>query len=221
MDTLRALELRHSVRSYTDKPISGDTLEKLQKLIADANKKGDVHIQLVLDEPKAFKGFLSKIGGFKNTKNYFALAAKKGKEEALGYYGMMLMAEAQKLGLNTCFVAGTYSKDKNAVDLRRGEKLAAVISVGYGTDNGQPHKSAPLTSFAKLKGDEPDWFMEGLRMAQYAPTAMNRQKFSFDLKKNGKVELEAKGGSAALDAGILKYSFEAGASAKGHNVKWA
>ena len=218
MDTLRALELRHSVRSYTDKPISGDTLAKLQKFIADANKKGDVHIQLVLDQPKAFKGLIAKFAGFKNAKNYFALAAKKGKEEALGYYGMMLMAEAQKLGLNTCFVAGSFSKDNDAVDLGRGEKLAAVIAVGYGTDNGHPHKSAPLEDLAHLTGEEPDWFMEGLRMAQYAPTAMNRQKFTFALKKKDKVELKTRG---TLDAGILKYAFEVGAAAKGHTVTWA
>ena len=49
MDTLRALELRHSVRSYTDQPLSGDVLATLQKLVKQANKDGGLHIQLVLD----------------------------------------------------------------------------------------------------------------------------------------------------------------------------
>ncbi|MEE1292971.1 MAG: nitroreductase family protein, partial [Acutalibacteraceae bacterium] len=79
MDTLRALELRHSVRSYTDQPLSGDVLTTLQKLVKEANKEGGLHIQLVLDRPKAFRGLLAKIGGFKNTKNYFAMIAKKNK----------------------------------------------------------------------------------------------------------------------------------------------
>ncbi len=221
MDTMRALELRHSVRNYTDKPVAGAELAKLQQLIADANKKGDVHIQLILDQPKAFQGLLPKIAGFKNAKNYFVLAAKKGREEALGYYGMMLMAEAQKLGLNTCFVAGTYKKDKGAFDLARGERVAAVIAVGYGKTQGNPHKSAPLESFADLTGREPEWFLAGLRAAQKAPTAMNRQNFKFSLKKGDKVALKAGGGSAALDAGILKFSFEAGAASQGHTVTWA
>ncbi len=221
MNTLRALELRHSVRSFTDKPIEGDTLAKLQAMVDDINHMYDLHIQLVLDAPKAFSGLLAKIVGFQNAKNYFALIAKKGREEDLGYFGMQLMAEAQKLGLNTCFASGTFSKDKDAYELGRRENLFAVIAVGYGTTNGNPHKSAPLDALAKLSGDEPDWFMEGLRMAQYAPTAMNRQKFTFVLKKNDKVVLKNSGGSAELDAGILKYSFEVGAAAKGHEkVYW-
>ena len=52
MDTLRALELRHSVRSYTDQPLSGDVLTTLQKLVKEANKEGGLHIQLCSDPGK-------------------------------------------------------------------------------------------------------------------------------------------------------------------------
>ena len=42
---------------------------------------------------------------------------------------------AQTLGLNTCWVALTYSKRKVKIRLEKGEKLCLVIAVGYG-DNG-------------------------------------------------------------------------------------
>ncbi len=69
------------------------------------------------------------------------MIAKKNKGEELGYYGQKIVLEAQKLGLNTCWASGTYSKDADAYDIDRGEKLFAVIAVGYGTTNGNPHKS--------------------------------------------------------------------------------
>ena len=217
MDTLRALELRHSVRSYTDQPLSGDVLATLQKLVKQANKDGGLHIQLVLDRPKAFRGLLAKIGGFKNTTCYFAMIAKKNKGEELGYYGQKIVLEAQKLGLNTCWASGTYSKDVDAYDIDRGEKLFAVIAVGYGATAGNPHKSKSLDDVVKGK-DLPDWFIAGAEAALLAPTAMNRQPFTLSLGKKNKVVL---GKASGLDRGILKYNFEVGAAAKGcKKVDW-
>ena len=194
MDTLRALELRHSVRSYTDQPLSGDVLATLQKLVKQANKDGGLHIQLVLGRPKAFQG------------------------EELGYYGQKIVLEAQKLGLNTCWASGTYSKDVDAYDIDRGEKLFAVIAVGYGATAGNPHKSKSLDDVVKGK-DLPDWFIAGAEAALLAPTAMNRQPFTLSLGKKNKVVL---GKASGLDRGILKYNFEVGAAAKGcKKVHWA
>ena len=202
MDTLRALELRHSVRSYTDQPLSGDVLTTLQKLVKEANKEGGLHIQLVLDRPKAFRG---------------PMIAKKNKGEELGYYGQKIVLEAQKLGLNTCWASGTFGKDADAYDIDRGEKLFAVIAVGYGTTNGNPHKSKSFDDVVKGK-DLPDWFTAGANAALQAPTAMNRQPFTLSLGKKDKVVLDKASG---LDRGILKYNFEVGAAAKGcKKVDW-
>ena len=217
MDTLRALELRHSVRSYTDQPLSGDVLKALQKLVKEANKEGGLHIQLVLDRPKAFRSLLARIGGFKNTKNYFALIAKKNKGEELGYSGQKIVLEAQKLGLNTCWVGGTVGKDPDAYDVDRGEKLFGVIAVGYGTTQGHPHESKKLDDVVKGK-DLPDWFVSGAEAALLAPTAMNLQPFTLSLEKKDKVAL---GKASGLDKGIVKYNFEVGAAAKGcKKVSW-
>lgn len=57
MDLLTAIKERHSVRSYLDKPIEDDLREELEVLIDECNREGDLHLQLVVDEPKAFDGF--------------------------------------------------------------------------------------------------------------------------------------------------------------------
>ena len=60
MDFDEAIKERHSVRMYTDKRIEGEALELLQKEISEINEKSGMSIRLVLDEPKAFGGFLMK-----------------------------------------------------------------------------------------------------------------------------------------------------------------
>ena len=80
------------------------------------------------------------------------MVGKKSEDldETCGYYGEKLVLYAQTLGLNTCWVGLTYSKVKDAFVLEDGEKLYCVISIGYGTTQGIPHKSKP---FEKVNED--------------------------------------------------------------------
>ena len=77
---------------------------------------------------------MAHYGKFKGVTNYLALIGKKESslEEKCGYYGEKLVLFAQELGLNTCWVAMTYSKIKTAFQVEKGEKLCIVIALGYG-----------------------------------------------------------------------------------------
>lgn len=77
--------------------------------------RGKMRIQLVTDEPEAFRGFLARRGHFVGVRNYIAFVGQKDDtlDERTGYYGERLVLLAQQLGLNTCWVAATYRK-KNA-----------------------------------------------------------------------------------------------------------
>lgn len=77
MDLLQAINNRHSVRSYIDKPIEKNLLEKMQTVIDECNQESGLHIQLVSDEPKAFDSFMAHYGKFSGVKNYIALVGKK------------------------------------------------------------------------------------------------------------------------------------------------
>ena len=135
MDLFEAMEHRHAVRAYEDRPIAPEAREALLACIAQCNRESGLHIQLVLDEPRGFGGLPAHYGKFSGVKNYIALIGKKSPnlEEACGYYGEKIVLRAQQLGLNTCWVAMTYSKVKTAFQIAPGEKLCLVIAVGYGT----------------------------------------------------------------------------------------
>ena len=217
MDILEAIKLRHSVRNYTDKEIEGETLDQLKKTIDECNSASGLNIQLCLNEPEAFSGRMAKYGNLKNVKNYVALVGKKDKnlEEKAGYYGEVIVLKAQQLGLNTCWVALTYSKSKSIVKVEFGEKLLMVIAIGYGKTNGVSRKTKPIEKLCSVDGDMPDWFKKGMETVQLAPTAMNQQKFQFELNGNTVKAVAGFGFYTKVDLGIAKYHFEIGAGEDG------
>lgn len=221
MEPMEIMKLRHSVRQYKNKPLETELISALQSEIDDCNRKSGLHIQLITNEPKAFDSFMAHYGKFSGVTNYIALIGKKGPglEEACGYYGEHLVLKAQEMGLNTCWVAMTYSKVKTAYKVEKGEKLCIVIALGYGAVQGVPHNSKKLPEVAKAEGKMPEWFQKGAEAALLAPTAMNQQKFSFTLSGN---KVSAKAGSGfytKIDLGIAKYHFELGAGKE--HFSWA
>ena len=112
MTLQEAIEARHSVRAYKELPLTKDVVKVLNEQIAVLNREGNLHIQLILNEPKAFLGTMAKYGKFRNVGNYIVMAGKKADDldERIGYYGEHLVLLAQTLGLNTCWVGLSYSK---------------------------------------------------------------------------------------------------------------
>lgn len=221
MELIEAIENRHSVRSYTDKKIEGEVLSELQAEVEACNKESGLHIQLITDDSETFSGFKAHYGKFSNVRNYIGLIGKKEEDldEKVGYYGERIVLKAQQLGLNTCWVALTYSKRKNKCAVEKGEKLVCVISVGYGSTQGVAHKSRSMDALCKINNDEtPEWFKKGMKAAMLAPTAINQQKFRFTLSENI-VNAESMGGPYSnVDLGIVKYHFEIGAGID--NFEW-
>ena len=213
MDLTEAIKNRHSVRQYEERAVEKEILNALQTEIEACNKEGNLHIQLVSNEPKAFDSFMAHYGKFSGVTNYIALIGKKGDrlDELCGYYGERLVLKAQQLGLNTCWVAMSYKKVNGAFQINKGEKLTVVIALGYGKTQGVQHKSKPAEAVSNLNSNSPEWFKSGVESALLAPTAMNQQKFTLNLD-NGKVTAKAGTGFyTKIDLGIVKYHFEIGA----------
>lgn len=216
MDISEAIKERHSVRAYTDKKIEGEVLFALENKIAEINGESGLNVQLVLNEEKAFGGRMARYGKFSGVKNYIAMVGKKGADlsEKVGYYGQKLVLFAQTLGLNTCWVALTYKKVKTAYKIEEGEKLALVIAIGYGATQGVPHKSKSINAVSNAGENSTEWFVNGVRAALLAPTAMNQQKFFFTLKDGEVTAKPGLGFYAKVDLGIVKYHFELGSGVK-------
>lgn len=220
MDLTEAIKNRHSVRQYEERAVEKEIFNALQTEIEACNKEGNLHIQLVTNEPKAFDSFMAHYGKFSGVTNYIALIGKKGDrlDELCGCYGERLVLKAQQLGLNTCWVAMSYKKVNGAFQINKDEKLTVVIALGYGITQGVQHKSKPAEAVSNLNSNSPEWFKSGVESALLAPTAMNQQKFTLNLD-NGKVTAKAGTGFyTKIDLGIVKYHFEIGAGKE--NFTW-
>lgn len=213
MQMLDLMKERHSVRQYSDKKIDGDMKTKLDTYVASINEESGLSMQIFYNEPNCFNSMLAHYGKFSNVKNYIAIVGKKEEQEKAGYYGEKLVLKCQELGLNTCWVALTHGKVN--VQTKPQQKLLILIALGYGTNTGVAHKSKPIKELCK-EDAYPEWFMKGMEAVSLAPTAMNQQKFLFEMK-NGQVYAKAlMGFYSKIDLGIVKYHFEA---VTGHEVR--
>lgn len=218
MELIDAIKARHAVRKYTDRPIEAEKIASLRAATETLNAESGLHLQLVLDEPKAFSSGILKYGAISGVRNYFAMVGKKGREveEKIGYYGEQLVLLAQTLGLNTCWVGLTFKEVDEVISLADCEQLHCVIALGYGVDAGKQHPLKPIEKFYEAEGEIPEWFRRGMDAAVLAPTAVNQQKFKFILHEGNKVSAEptfSLTGRSYLyyDLGIVKCHFEIGA----------
>ena len=175
MTVQEAISARHSVRTYLTKPVEPAIVNALRAEIRACNAEGGLHIQLVMNEPMAFRGFFAHYGKFRGVCNYIVLAGKRAKDldERAGWFGERLVLLAQTLGLNTCWVGLTFSKAvaRRSYVLAPDERLVCVIAFGYGAEQGEAHESRPMREVYRADRALPEWFSRGLKAALLAPTA--------------------------------------------------
>lgn len=232
MTLQEAIKVRHSVRQYKDTAIEAEKIAQLQALIDKSNSEAGLHIQLVTNEPNAFSQGIAKYGKFSGISNYIAMVCKKGEDTTLGYYGEQVVLLAQTLGLNTCWVGLTFSKQPDSYEVRDGEHLVCLVPVGYGVNQGVQHPQKKtiedVAEWSKVENrkskDFPDWFIRGIEAALLAPTALHQQLFRFVLHDGNKVEakkafsLTNGMGYAPVGLGIVKCHFEIAAGKE--NFEW-
>lgn len=215
MEPMELIKQRHSVRQYENRPIEEEKRAALDALIAEINNKAGLHIQAIYNEPNCFDSRMAHYGSFSGVQNYLALVGPKGSslDETVGYYGERLVLKAQELGLNTCWVGLTHGKSKAKIG--PGEKQVCLITLGYGDTNGKSHKTKLLQDVSNYQDGMPEWFLHGVEAALLAPTAVNQQKFRFELQPNGEVKAtHGRGFYTKVDLGIVKYHFEIGSGRK-------
>lgn len=215
MTPMEIIEARHSVRQYKDIKIEEDKRTALDTLASELNEQTGLHIQIIYDEPKCFNSMMAHYGKFSGVSNYISIVGKRDDvlDEKAGYYGQQLVLKAQELGLNTCWVALTHGKSK--AEIKKGEKEAIIISLGYGENQGVAHKSKSVSVLAKVSDEDPDWYKDGVKAAILAPTAVNQQKFYVEMAGEEAKITAPKGMMTKMDLGIIKYNFE---YASGHKA---
>ena len=222
MDIKEVMAARHSVRQYKSEDISDEERIILDEYVSKLNEESGLHIQIIYNETECFMSRMAKYGKFEGVENYICMVGKKADkdlEEKCGYYGELLVLKAQEMGLNTCWVGLTHGTTRSEVE--KDEKEVIVISLGYGKTQGVPHKSKSLYKLSNLTEYSPEWFEEGMKAVELAPTAINQQKFFFECLDNNRVSARAVGFAAytKVDLGIAKAHFELGAGKE--NFTWA
>lgn len=238
MDYKHAISVRYSTRSFLTDKIDTSIVEKLQASITNYNLISGLNIQLILNNGDTFKGLSNSYGMFSGVNNYIAMIGKINgvhEKEKIGYYGEKLVLEATEYGLGTCWVAGTYSKEACVCHLASHEEIYCIIPIGYSVPKKNLKdkflrsiihtKKKPIEDFFDSTTPLPDWFMEGIKAVQLAPSALNKQPIKFvynnDSSQNSIPFIHAwiisnKIGFELIDLGIAKLHFEIGAS----NGEW-
>lgn len=229
MKPIELLESRHSVRAYTPDPIEAATVRTLQADITMINThEAGMHFSLVLDDSAPLKSASGIYGAFRNARNFVACIVEPAYPDTYaraGYCAQQLATSALRLGLGSCFVAGTFSRDAVRLPMRAGWELPFILVLGY-PDTGRRRTLDKVLTWAthrrNIRGadllfdpEEPaeDEDMQlALRAVTCAPSHMNRRPVRvrhgefgpeavLPVKEPSKVE--------QIDLGIARYNIEA------------
>ena len=227
MTLLEASAIRISRRAYIPELISDEKKAVLQEVIDNLCERSGLKIRLMENGENCFS-LIKSYGMFSGVKSYFSLSGKADDpllHEKAGYFGEELVLEATRLGLGTCWVAGSYDKNSTAIELAEDEILSCVISVGEIKKN-ENFKEKVLSGIIKTKRKTPaqmsknfdiapDWFKKGMECVANAPSARNTQLIVFEYTPDGVIsENTGSWTSNKIDHGIAQYHFELGSGKK-------
>ncbi len=241
-----AINARRARRAYDkSKTIGTEVKNRLHEVCNEFRPYPDVRVEFVSEPP--YDIFANALGFYGNIKGAPAFLAFVGDmsdpnvQEKMGYTGEAAVLEATAQGLGTCWVALTYNAKavKSLVKLGQTEKLICVSPVGYTTGTwsfeekafsgfGIYHQRNPLSTMVSGLPESgwPDWAKAAVEAARLAPSAMNRQPWSFHVEKDRiTVAIKNRGMefnvAKRLDCGIAMLHIQLGALSCGAQGKWA
>ena len=146
VEILEAIRRRTSVRSYEERSVEPDHLERLLALAKTAKPLTDAspRVALVNGAEQTQRIISHVIGsyGLVLTPPHLLVGVMPQESDLaridLGYVLEQTVLEATKLGLGTCWITGTYDAQSagDAVGLTQREVAAAVIALGYPGERG-------------------------------------------------------------------------------------
>jgi nitroreductase len=182
---------RISVRAFQDMPITGNTREELEAVLAEATQGPfGSRMRLVLigpsDENRAELSGLATYGFIHHAMGFVIGALTSGPHdmEDFGYVMEKIVLKCTDMGLGTCWVGGTFSKSSFAakIGVTEHEYVPAVLPLGYAIAKPTASKSKRLPwEDLFFKGSKPltraaaGRYALPLEMVRLAPSAANYQ----------------------------------------------
>lgn len=223
-----AINKRVSRRAYELTVIDNEKKELICSLIQKYNNESGLMMEWIDDGSQAFDSLSKSYGLFKNVRSLIALKGNKNDEhllEKIGYFGELLVLEATKMDLGTCWVAGTFDKVNPIFKVDSTQELVAVITIGnVKQEKNLKEKlvsrlvginSKSIESFIQSDTKPPEWFIEGIKAVKKAPSAINKQPVMFKFDNNRVCAYVADEPRRLLiDLGIAKAHFELATNTK-------
>ncbi len=178
-----AIALRFSCRKFQ----AAANIQQLSALHYAAGRLGlpGVRVELAeCDSNQLFRA-IPFIESVEYASQYMALIIDPRVPHALlhaGIAGEALVLEATAQGLGTCWVQGTYRKGAVNIELKPGEKIAALIPYGQPADpqGASRRKRKPLQALClDDPATWPNWSYQAAEAVRAAPSAINSQPWRF------------------------------------------
>ncbi len=234
---------RVSRRKYRQNPAPDSHLNELEAL-ADRFQAEEPAIRIVIGREGAAGIFESRrgYGMVTGAVSYAAFIARDDQASSalrVGYYGEWFILAATRLGLGTCWLAGTFqhAAAETMLSLNPGEVLLCVTPIG----EAAPEKSFKERAITTVMGSGkrkplseicpdmkveqmPEWTKTALECARGAPSGVNIQPWRFSANGN-RIRIRAAEGksghsSAPIDCGIAMLHFSVGARQAGVTGVW-
>ena len=232
-----AISVRLSRRRFSDRPVAPADLERLHAFCAAFRPYQPVHVELIEDAANdVFTGLVGSYGKIDGAHWVAAFVGPADSHLEIGYTGEAFILEATRLGLDTCWIAGSFDKQRAArlVELEGDQRVVAVTPVGYALQR-QPvgerllrsgvraASRRPAAELAPGIGDGwPAWAVAAVEAARRAPSGANRQPWRFRLEGGSLVMsgTDKLYWTASIDFGIAMLHVELGAAHAGVTGRW-
>jgi nitroreductase len=232
-----AIPARRSRRRFADLPLASADVERLLAFCAAFRLLQPVRVELIKDaSADVFTGLAGSYGRVDGARWVAAFVGPADSELEIGYAGEAFILEATRLGLDTCWIAGSFDKERagRLVELAAGERVVAITPVGHGLER-QPlgerllrsavHASSrkPAAELAPGIGDGwPAWAVAAVEAARWAPSGANRQPWRFRLDGSSLVMGRAEKfyWTAPIDFGIAQLHIDLAVAHAGVSGSW-
>ena len=236
---VEAIDRRVSCRAFEDTPLSADQIDMLRAAARESSADSGLLFELHVPHEDGSSLALSNKVFAGHPGAYVTCVGPNDpiSLEKIGYFGQIVVLIATSLGLGSCWVAGTFDREKTTCAVPDGMMLHDVIPIGapmHQTPFRQRSIRRAIRSKSKRPSklyagpttleEAPQWIWEGVHAIWKGPSAANRQPVVLAQDTYGapvRAMLPRRRHDVEYtDLGIAKLQFKVAATASGAHGTW-